>query len=465
MKTFSVKNNDLETADRFVPKYFQTLISSEEADLANASVRLGDVAKISDGEHSAIPRKLKGDVRYLYGRNIKESVINFDYISDMPYISKIDFDSHLRCHIEEDDVLIAIYGTVGKSAVYKSQYIGEAGIPRHVANITLSKKAPFTPEYLTVFFRSKFGKEIINANTTGNIQKLLSLKSLREIEIPLLSPTVIKLITDIEQKALTKEIAGLHLIKQAQEALYGALGNDIRLIVGNNCYSVDIKDMINKGSFSPKLFDTAYKSVCERLSQKVKCVKLGEIVTVDKGIEVGSANYNSYETRKKYFRPFIRTSDVVNYELDLYPDYYVDSNIKLRNYQCSPGDVLFSKDGKIGAVALYTSEDNAIVSSGFAILRLNDYGRQLGLTQEYIFTVLSLPELGKCGADAGAVVASTIPHLRPERLNDLCIPVIERKIIKQISSLVKEAFQLKADRKKLLGKYESYFDEQINSPN
>ena len=53
----------------------------------------------------------------------------------MIHIYPYDYEAFKRCHIKENDVLIAIYGTVGKSAIYKKEYIGVAGIPRHIYQI------------------------------------------------------------------------------------------------------------------------------------------------------------------------------------------------------------------------------------------------------------------------------------------------------------------------------------------
>src|SRR5699024_3343016 len=113
-----------------------------------------------------------------------------------PYISVSDYNEFNRCHIAQNDVLIAIYGTVGKSAVYKEEYVGKAGIPRHISNIRIKEGAPFSPEYLTAFFRSKFGKWQMQSVMTGNIQQLLSLKNLREFDVPLASDEIIKSITE-----------------------------------------------------------------------------------------------------------------------------------------------------------------------------------------------------------------------------------------------------------------------------
>lgn len=209
MKVFSVSSNSLEFNDRLVPNfYFYTQIVKKQNIAQGVTYRkLGECSTISDGEHSAIPRNDVKGVRYLYGRNIKEGVINFDPISDDSYIYPYDYECFPRCHIRQNDVLIAIYGTVGKSAVYREEYVGKAGIQRHIANITLKKGMSITPEYLTAFFRSKYGKWQMFSLMTGNIQQLLSLKNLRSFDVPIVDEDTIQMITRKEKEAIECEIA------------------------------------------------------------------------------------------------------------------------------------------------------------------------------------------------------------------------------------------------------------------
>ena len=113
------------------------------------------------------------------------------------------------------------------------------------------------------------------------------------------------------------------------------------------------------------------------------------------------------------------------------------------------GDVIFTKDGKIACVGMITSADNVILSSGIERLRLTPKSQEEGLTQEYLFTALSIPEIGKYAAVRRTVVASTIPHLRVERLKDIEIPLMDQEVIDRITQLVKKAFCLKSKRKQI----------------
>ena len=122
-------------------------------------------------------------------------------------------------------------------------------------------------------------------------------------------------------------------------------------------------------------------------------------------------------------------------------------------------DIIFTKDGKIGCVGLITGADNVILSSGIGILRVKESARKEGITPEYLFTALSIPEIGRYAAIRRTVVASTIPHLREERLKDIEIPIIDEGLMKSITELVKEAFALKAQRKVFLKKNEQIFEK------
>ena len=60
------------------------------------------------------------------------------------------------------------------------------------------------------------------------------------------------------------------------------------------------------------------------------------------------------------------------------------------------------------------------------------------------------------------VVASTIPHLREDRMKEIQIPILDKETIGEITNLVREAFKLKAERKRLIAEVrktiDSYFD-------
>lgn len=112
---------------------------------------------------------------------------------------------------------------------------------------------------------------------------------------------------------------------------------------------------------------------------------------------------------------------------------------------------------------MIVDSDRILLSSGIERIRLNDEGLKKGLTQEYLFVALNTPEVGRYAAIRRTVVASTIPHLRVERLKDIEIPIEDKTYITRITELVKKAFELKSQRKDILKQNENVLDEYFKS--
>lgn len=467
LNTFSINNQDFEFGNRLVPSYYfySKVIRSENEKNGIKYLKLEEIAEnISDGEHSHIPRNKTEGIRYLYGRNIKEGIINFDPISDDPYISEIDYNKFKRCHIKDNDILISIYGTIGKSAIYKEAYVGKAGIPRHIANITLKEDSPVTGEFITAFFRSKYGKWQLNNITTGNIQQLLSLKNIRKLDIPIPEEKFLNSITSKEKQAIQFEIEALKLLEKAKKCFYKNVSVDFNAIENEMSSSISVQDLVKDDLWTPKNFKPLYLGINYKLGSKWKMVKISEIADVQNGDEVGSDNYIDYIEATDNDIPFIRTTDIVNFELDQYPDFFVPEEIYLGvNQNLKPGDILFAKDGKIGVTGFVTKFDKVIIASGISKLRLNEVGKQLGLTPEYLFLVLSLKETGLYPALRKTVFASTIPHLREKRLTEIEIPILSKEVVYEISELIKKAFEFKDNKKYLISAVRNEVDEYFSN--
>lgn len=466
LKSFQINNTDIKIGLRFEPSfyYYSTVLKEKNLQKGIKFIDLDELSeKISDGEHSHIPRQKSKSIRYLYGRNIKEGIVNFDTITDYPYISEDNYKNFKRTHIKQDDILLTIVGTIGKSALYKSEYIGKAGIPRHIAKITIKKNSEISPEFITAFFRSKVGKWQLNNITTGNMQPFLSIKNIRTLDIPKTNKEFVKKITDLEQKQLNYEIKALSILEQAQTIFYQEIGIDFSKIQKEKNFSVNLSDFAEYDLWTPAFSYPLYVYTLKAIQKNWPTVLLGEIATAKKGDEVGSDKYNKYLDKKDSDIPFIRTSDIVNYELDQFPDFYIPEEIyKELEQDVKADDVLFTKDGKIGMSAIITKNDKAIIASGIVRLRLNVEAKKYNLTSEYLFIVLSLKETGLFPAIRRTVIASTIPHLREERLKEFEIPLLDKNSIDEITKLVKEAFELKDEKKKLIkeirNEIDSYFD-------
>lgn len=98
---------------------------------------------------------------------------------------------------------------------------------------------------------------------------------------------------------------------------------------------------------------------------------------------------------------------------------------------------------------MITDLDIAIFGSGVERIRLNEYGKKLGLTNEYLFSILKLKEIGLYNSKRYTVTASTIPHLNEKMINRFIIPILDKETIDFVTKKLKVAFKLINEKKKL----------------
>jgi len=60
------------------------------------------------------------------------------------------------------------------------------------------------------------------------------------------------------------------------------------------------------------------------------------------------------------------------------------------------------------------------------------------------------------------VVASTIPHLKEDRIESFIIPIIDKESIDKITELIKEAFILKDEKKVLIKEIRKEIDNNFD---
>lgn len=278
-------------------------------------------------------------------------------------------------------------------------------------------------------------------------QNKLTLPDIRNLKIPLLSEERMKFYAKAVDELSVLENDSYHLVKKAQTLFYEKLGINFKDIKGDFCFSTTLKSIREESFFSPEYSNLLYNKTIKAL-EKFETKPLSELVKPFKGSEVGSDNYNLYTDKIETDIPFIRTSDIVNFEVDNYPDFFIADEIyKEINQDIKPLDILFSKDGSIGNVAMVTKADKVIIGSGFSILRAKE---ETKISPYYIFCALSIPEIGGYQAKMRTVIASTIPHLRPENLLKIKIPIIDKTDQDKISEILEQAFIKKSERKQKL---------------
>jgi len=438
LKTVTINKSIIEK-EKWTPKYayiFKKLETSSDAiELENF---------ISEGPTNGVDLRefIERGRNYIRISDMRRFFISYSDIKKVE-LNKIP----QKIQLQEKDVLVSRKGTPGISVITTKDDIDNV---IGTEAILLRIKEDYDPYYLVAFLNSKVFYEQVLNNLSGAVASGINHPSLKKLKI-LYDKHLIKNISGKVKKTIELHVKANSILTNARDIFYQKLDLDFSKIEKENTFSVNLSGFAEIDLWTPSYSYPLYVNILKAIKKKWKTVPLGKIATVKNGDEVGSDNYNKYLDQKDSDIPFIRTSDLVNYEVDQFPDYYIPEGIYQELKQdIKVGDVLFTKDGKIGMIGMITKTDKAIVCSGISRLRLKIEAKKYNLTPEYLFLVLSSKETGLYPSIRRTVIASTLPHLREERLREFEIPVLDKNSIDEITKLVKEAFELKDEKKKLI---------------
>ena len=459
MKTTSININNVASCDRYEPEYW---IVTNQLDKLFKQCKHKPLIEYSVS--------IKKGIFDLKAEKYQQSGVPFLRISNlkyfeldktgMVYISEKDNSLNTKTILSYGDIAFSKIGTLGKILRINKEY-PYVNISQNLIGVKL--KDNVDKGYIFAFLLSKLTLAQINKNRKKQLQDKLNLDDVKYIQIidieDKLKSNIGNKVLDIENYIYTAN----SLVNKAKQFFYSCLNIDFKTIIKENAYSVKKSNFVNADLWTPMYSYPLFVNTLKTIREKWPTVNIGTITDVVKGNEVGSDNYIGYIDKHKTDVPFIRTSDIVNNEIDQYPDYFVSENIyDALNQKFNDGDVLFTKDGKIGMVGILTEYDKAIISSGIVGLRLNKKAKEYNITPEYVFIALSIKEIGIYASKRRTVVASTIPHLREERMKEIEIPILDKVSIDKITDWVKQAIKLKTEKKRLIdevrGDMDSYFE-------
>lgn len=455
LKTLLIPNNQLD--DHLYPNLYRFKKKIEEFSSRNdiESFSLGDkdvIEVLTDGEHA-------GQVFVETGATfIKNSCVKRFVISEYDgfYITHEKNDTLQRSQLELHDVLFTTIGKyLGVAAVVNKNLVG-ANINQNVVRLRINSDLA-SPQYLAAFLNSKVARYQIDSLFTGNTHPILTYPKLKSLRIFINSRETHDTVTQnlVRAEELARE--GLKKIDGAKRRFRESLDIDFGKVDNRLLYQVPNGSFVSNDIITPEFYRPLYVNTQVEIKKKHKCQALGELANFKSGNEVGSKNYNLYLDRSESDVPFIRTTDIINYEVDRYPDFFINKEIyEDINQEIEENDILFSKDGKIGLTAMITKSDKCILGSG--ILRI--IPKKNKIDPHYLFTALSVDEVGLYQAKQRTVIASTLPHLRIDRIADFQIPILKNS--EEISSIAKEGFELKEESKALIDRTRIYLEDSFD---
>jgi type I restriction enzyme S subunit len=451
IKAFCIQYQDLET--NLFPNYylFKQKIKTYSRRKDIVSFSLGDknvLEVLTDGEHAG-QKFVEDGALFIKNSSVKRYSINeFDGF----YITHEKNNSLKRSKLKKEDVLFTTIGNVGISALV-NENVENANINQNVVRIRVNKEFA-TPQYLSCFLNSKITKFQVENLFTGNIYPMLSYPKIKSLKIFVKDKKTENIITQNLIKADKYQIDSINLIKEAQSIFLKSLNIDFSKIASNKFYAISSKQFDSDDMMTPAYYFPLYNNTINEIKSKNKFIILGNVAECKSGNEVGSVNYKGYLNRKESDIPFIRTSDILNYEVDTYPDFFIEKDIATSyNQDLKANDIIYTNDGKIGLCAMLTNFDNCIIQSHISYIRSKD------INPFYLFIALSTVEVGLYQAKKYTVTQSTIPTISNNLLNFM-IPII--KDTQRIIELTSKAFDLKNKRKILINESRILLEKSLD---
>ncbi len=450
MKVTTVSIQEIFKFDRFEPRYYYMLNKHKNVFEKTGYEILSQIATLTSGttpNHSN--EKINDtDVCFIKSADVKRFAINYQTSS---FITKEKHQVQKRSTVQKNDVLISNTGKyLGFTSLF-TEFYTEANINQNSIRIRLNEiaKTDYNPYFISLFLNSKFGQEEIQSYLTITGQKYLNMQNFRTFKLPKFKKNFIDQVTEKLKIIYNYDKQAIELIEQAKLFFIDKLSIQNSKITQPKSFSVNLSSFANEDNWTPRFSNPLYVETEKLISSKFPSVNLGDIADIQKGDEPGSDKYIEYINAKESDIPFIRTTDIVNHECDLFPDFFILKEFSNDlNQDIKTGDILFTKDGKIGETGMITEYDKLLIASGISRIRLiSDSLKKYKLTSEYLFVCLSVKGTGYYPAIRRTVVGTTIPHLREERMKQILIPILTTEQIKSITEQIQKAYKLKAERK------------------
>ena len=456
MKTFEVNIENIisEYGLRMSPKYYDVMKSFSET---NSYIELSDSDSFLIESGSYIKNYISSEegIPYLRVNNEKNYIIDE---SDMVYVTK---KTKEKTKVIKGDIVFGrTQANLDKLGVF-SMIDGEmdgSSISQHVSKIRV-KNDKISPYYLLAYLNSKFGKSQMSYATYGDTRVELTHTQVKKIKVVNLDKKYVEIITNNSIQIMKKNRDALNCLKKAQNYIIDKI--KYHPSVQDAGYNVSFNDLVENDIWNVTNYKPEYTAISHFIEEKTNYMSLDDLTveSIKSGCEVGSQNYLIEFEKSDDDSSFIRTSDIINNTVDIYPDYFVsDNNIpKNKLPKLDKNTILFSKDAKIGEATILSGSEKIVPGSGFSIIKIN----QNKALPQYVFAVLSL-DISKDQALQKTVIASTIPHLKIDKLSKIKIPILDIEDQKIVAVLVDEFVKLNEEKNDLMLMNKKILDSEYN---
>lgn len=364
----------------------------------------------------------------------------------------------IRSTIKSGDVLIAVVGATLGVVGYVPDEIKEGNINQNVARIRVIDKN-INPKYLAIFLASDLGQKLIFRNATITTQAYLNNQQLGAIEIPIPSlktqDYIVKIMESTYSEKKNKEQEAKKLFNSINDYVLDELGIKLSKLEYKMCFVVNSKKVKNKRADS-YYYQPKFKKVEEALEKgKYEIKELKEFITK---IHYGVSIKNVYVAEGI---PLLRILNLKTNKINL------TNVVKLSEFKRKEigngfvyeGDLLISRSGSVGIVAVVPKEADGFAFGSFMIkFCVNEQ-----IDKEYVSIWLNsqisqlFTEREKIGAIQGNITIPTIEDFK------IPVPPIEmqNKIAEEVKKRMQKAEQLNQEAKNVVEEAKKKVEELI----
>lgn len=386
---FTIDFSDIQNGI-FIPKYYNPEIVDDLGKLnkTHELVKIGHLIEkgyltLSTGHEVGKMAYGTGNIPFVRTSDISNWEIKTD---PKQAISQEIFEQYAdKQDIRAGDIFFVKDGTylIGQSCIVTERDI-PCTIQSHILKIRISKDAPFDPYLLFTALNSPITKrQIRSMQFTADIIDTIGGR-FSELVLPIPRDSSICHKIEIGIKSITEKRIKLRenvrRIPMLAEGLVASLKDDLPANImalneqkGSPGFLTSY-DSIKNGIFVPRYYDPLLEKDLVDLKSTHELISLGSLVKDDvllwdTGIEVGKMAYGTGSI------PFIRTSDISNWELKNDPKQSVSEEIYKKNKQdVQPEDIFVVRDGTylVGSSCIVTEHDAKLLyCGGLYKLRIN----------------------------------------------------------------------------------------------
>jgi len=356
--------------------------------------------------------------------------------------------------IPKDILFAAVGATIGKLAIVQDS-IKQGNINQNLARVRIKDKK-VSPFFIWIFYNSIIGQLQIKRLVTGNAQPYLNSEQIKLLKVPKLKTEEQFYFKDVYNKINGLTAEAIKICVDAKGLLLDELKINELNLNDQLSYITNLSEAEKYKRQDAEYFQPKYDNLIHHIKQKCNGVKLGDLVTIKKGIEPGAEDY------QEEGKPFIRVSNMSKNGINDNNQKYLceDLYIKLKkDYEPKKGEILLTKDASLGIAYLIKQDVEGIISGGILRLKLKNNS----IDSEYLTLCLnSIVGQMQAERDAGG---SIINHWKPEQIKNVVIPILPREVQNKISDLVLQSFVARWKAEYLLEEAKRKVEEAIENIN